>query len=120
MVALAYRGELEWHQRLLIRKGTPAAMEIETGVTANDGERVWWVLTPDGDVYPEEIGLTGDVEAVKVGRPDGTFSAAADGRYVHAFTADRGAGPPLVSRWCWRRARPPTLGKPSWPTLLGT
>jgi hypothetical protein len=93
-VALAYRDELEWHQRLLIRKGTPATMLIETGVTAKDGERVWWVLTPDGDVCPEEIGLSDEVEAVKLGRPDGTFAAAADGRYVHAFTAERKAGPP--------------------------
>ena len=93
-VALAYRGEPEWHQRLLLTQGSPAAMMKLTGVTASTGERVWWVLTPDGDVYPEEIAMTPDVEAVRISRADGSFEALGDGRYVHAFTADRQAGPP--------------------------
>ena len=45
-----------WHTRLLIARGTARSMAATTGESVVADERmVWWILTPDGDLYPEEL-----------------------------------------------------------------
>eukprot|EP00972_Heterocapsa_arctica_P031525 4643609-Heterocapsa_arctica.AAC.1 len=44
-----------WHARILLH---PAPLEIATRVLGSiddDETEHWWVLTPDGDVYPEPL-----------------------------------------------------------------
>lgn len=56
LVQLHY-GDGEWHERLLLRRTTPAVMESQIGeVPASDC--VWWVVTPSFDVFPEEVNET--------------------------------------------------------------
>ena len=44
------------HARLILKKTTAATMEAITGEVATDDDSpIRWILTPDGDVYPEEL-----------------------------------------------------------------
>ncbi len=45
----------KWHERVLVEPGSETAMQKCTGESLYNGGMVWWVLTPDGDVYPEEL-----------------------------------------------------------------
>lgn len=42
------------HERLLVQRTTPAAMESRVG-EAPESDSVWWVVTPHCDVFPEEV-----------------------------------------------------------------
>ena len=45
-----------WHQRVLLRPGSSKSMLAVTGErVVRSPSSIWWVLTPDGDVYPEEL-----------------------------------------------------------------
>ena len=45
------------HGRLLLRTATEKSLEATTGETCSGIARknIWWILTPDGDIYPEPI-----------------------------------------------------------------
>ncbi|CAK0794405.1 unnamed protein product, partial [Prorocentrum cordatum] len=45
----------KWHERVLLEPGSETAMQKCTGESLYNGGMAWWVLTPDGDVYPEEL-----------------------------------------------------------------
>eukprot|EP00971_Amphidinium_carterae_P344407 6484807-Amphidinium_carterae.1 len=45
------------HQRVLLKRVTPAMFAYITGEAARGGQNLFWVMTPDGDVYPEEIAI---------------------------------------------------------------
>ncbi|CAK0906068.1 unnamed protein product, partial [Prorocentrum cordatum] len=45
----------KWRERVLLEPGSETAMQKCTGESLYNGGMVWWVLTPDGDVYPEEL-----------------------------------------------------------------
>ena len=54
MVAVEYEGEAEFfHQRLILRTAPTAAMLNTTERMCDSPNDLFWVLTPDGDVYPE-------------------------------------------------------------------
>eukprot|EP00972_Heterocapsa_arctica_P104566 15411231-Heterocapsa_arctica.AAC.1 len=57
----------EWHERILIRVGSPRSVLRVTGTAASPGVSHWWVLTPDGDVYPEGVGAPDVAEVVVCG-----------------------------------------------------
>ena len=62
MVRLHYR-DGEWHERLLLRSTTADVMEKQIGERpAGRPPSVWWVVTPDGDVFPEEVAATDDLD----------------------------------------------------------
>ena len=42
----------EWHERLLLKRGTPFQMEKLLGEKPSS-DHVWWVVTPDADVFPD-------------------------------------------------------------------
>ena len=44
-----------FHARLVLMKSTEDMMKQVTGAECTDPEAIYWVLTPDGDIYPEEI-----------------------------------------------------------------
>ena len=69
---LFYHGDAYWHQRLLI------------GHLESD---VWYICTPDGDMYDEQISEDNpDLVSVKVGTgDDGLGSPAGLGEFVHCF-----------------------------------
>ena len=46
-----------WHERLVIMRSTPEAMMRVTGVEAIAEQDVWWALTPDGDLYPQQLSV---------------------------------------------------------------
>ncbi len=97
-----------WHERILLEPGSEKAMTGCTGESLLNGGTVWWVLTPDGDVYPEElaapplegIAYCDDAEVPHLQRqvrPLPPLVAA----HIYGFRADRPAGPPtplLVQR----------------------
>ena len=51
----------EWHERLLLRRTTGAMMEQRIGETP-ESDSVWWVVTPHGDIFPEEIASTASID----------------------------------------------------------
>ena len=54
MTALEYEGEAGFfHQRLILRTASIAAMLNTTGRMCDSPNGLFWILTPDGDVYPE-------------------------------------------------------------------
>ena len=57
---LHYRDRM-WHTRLVIKKTTAQMMTAVIGEVPTS-ESVWWVLTPGGDVYPEKIAVTADLD----------------------------------------------------------
>jgi hypothetical protein len=62
VVRLHYR-DGEWHERLLLRSTTGEIMEKQIGERpAGKQASVWWVVTPDGDVFPEEVAATDDLD----------------------------------------------------------
>jgi hypothetical protein len=62
VVRLHYR-DGEWHERLLLRSTTVEVMEKQIGERpAGRPPSVWWVVTPDGDVFPEEVAATDDLD----------------------------------------------------------
>ena len=44
----------EWHTRLLLKPTTPEVMKRIIGEEPRS-DSVWWVLTPSGDIFPEEV-----------------------------------------------------------------
>jgi len=46
-----------WHERLVIAPSTPEMMFRITGVESIEGPEVWWALTPDGDLYPQQLSV---------------------------------------------------------------
>ena len=54
MVAVEYEGEAGlFHHRLILRTASTAAMLNTTGKMCDSPNGLFWILTPDGDVYPE-------------------------------------------------------------------
>eukprot|EP00971_Amphidinium_carterae_P335509 6471406-Amphidinium_carterae.3 len=45
------------HQRILLKRVTPAMFAYVTGEASMGDQNLFWVMTPDGDVYPEEIAI---------------------------------------------------------------
>ena len=68
--------------------------------TVTSSASVWWIVTPDGDVYPEELGNFGNQSIrMLVNSRGGAVRRTRDpnGRGadpVHEFTVDRGDGLP--------------------------
>ena len=54
MIAVEYEGEAGFfHQRLILRTTSIAAILNTTGRMCDSPNGLFWILTPDGDVYPE-------------------------------------------------------------------
>ena len=54
MVAVEYEGETGlFHHRLILRTASTAAVLNTTGRMCDSPNGLFWILTPDGDVYPE-------------------------------------------------------------------
>ena len=54
-VAVVYPTENLWHERILLKKTDRLTFEALTQEAATDTNVLWWILTPDGHVYPEEL-----------------------------------------------------------------
>ena len=53
-IAVEYEEEAGFfHQRLIVRTSAIAAMFNATGRMCESPNGLFWILTPDGDVYPE-------------------------------------------------------------------
>ena len=73
VLAVEYpEGAGEFMSRLLLRKTTPAVVARVMEVETVKGVPAWWVLTPTGDVYPEQLGLKvlTSIASVKDGKVD--------------------------------------------------
>ena len=83
----------EWHSRLLLRETTPPVMKAFTGEDLmSPSSCVWWVATPTGDVFPEELGpVRGQLEYRWI-LIDGTRRRR-EGRAVGGFAAGFDADP---------------------------
>ena len=83
----------EWHSRLLLRETTPPVMKAFTGEDLmSPSSCVWWVATPTGDVFPEELGhVRGQLEYRWI-LIDGTRRRR-EGRAVGGFAAGFEADP---------------------------
>ena len=54
MIAVEYEGEAGFfHQRLILRTASITAMLNTTGRMCDSPNGLFWILTPDGDLYPE-------------------------------------------------------------------
>ena len=54
MAAVECGGETGlFHHRLILRTASTAAMLNTTGKMCDSANRLFWILTPEGDVYPE-------------------------------------------------------------------
>ena len=95
-ILVNYIDETEWHERLLLRVGSPAAALRVAGTTTSAQSCLWWVLTPGGDVYPEVV-ETPDVAGVLVcddhGRPPRQAKKTTlKDVYLHQFATDEAGG----------------------------
>ena len=54
-IAIQYIGEPLWHERLLIHRASQEVAKSLHDFEA-DFSTAWWVITPDGDIYPEPLG----------------------------------------------------------------
>ena len=67
-----------WHHRLVLIDATPAAVEaMFPGTVIQPGEDYWWILTPDGHVYPEALSvgpLSGMVTLDLDGNPEADYA----------------------------------------------
>jgi hypothetical protein len=55
-VLVLYDTEDVWHERILLLRTTEEVMKKVTKASQlGSGAFVYWVLTPDGDIYPEEL-----------------------------------------------------------------
>ena len=52
-----------WHGRILVQAATPEMMMSITGVP-HEGGPIWWVITPDRDVYPEELQINSSIDGM--------------------------------------------------------
>ena len=58
IVAVEYDGEPGvFHARLILRAATPGALRAVMEMDAIEEAAVFWILTPDGDIYPEELNV---------------------------------------------------------------
>ena len=56
IIAVEYEGEAGFfHQRLILRTASIAAMFNTTGRMRESPNGLFWILAPDGDVYPEIV-----------------------------------------------------------------
>ncbi len=53
LVRFHYRDKM-WRERLLLKTTIPQTMREVIGGEPSS-EPVWWLLSPDGDAYPDEI-----------------------------------------------------------------
>ena len=105
LVAVEYEDEpAMFHQRLVLLKASPEKLLTTTGEPLlGDGASVFWILTPTGDIYPEELRappLAGLIQLDQSGVSiRGTMVPAGRRlRQVFGFVEGRGAGAltPLV------------------------
>ena len=98
LIYVEYEDEVGFfHARLILMKTSAGMMMKVTGESCRNPDAVFWVLTPDGDIYPEEIGvapLTGVVSCsddsrldLRTMRPRGRRL-----RRAYEFVAGREAG----------------------------
>ena len=52
-----YEGEALMHERLLLRRAAPDTFEavMKEDPVVGDKKYLFWILTPTGDIYPEEL-----------------------------------------------------------------
>ena len=56
-ILILYEGERHmWHAMVWLLPSSPKALSVVMEEEAQPGDSVWWVLSPDGDVYPMVIG----------------------------------------------------------------
>lgn len=68
-----YKGENLWHEMILLAPGSAESLRTMMAERVRPGASVWWILSPDGDVYPMEINsppLTAWLRCDDEGRPD--------------------------------------------------
>ena len=94
-----------WHARVLLH---PAPLEIAVkvlGSVANNETEHWWVLTPDGDVYPEPLSI-GAIEGLVILPDSEVISAKLRDKHgrkldqVYDFSEDKPAGRPSAITVC--------------------
>ena len=62
-VRIKYTGEGLWHSRILVQAATPEMMLEITG-EPHQGGPIWWIITPYRDVYPEELMIGTNIDAM--------------------------------------------------------
>ena len=78
-VLVQYEGERHFHRRVLLCRGNKEAMKAITEEDTADANsymmtdpEIWWVLTPDNHIYPEEISVP-PLRAFGLCKPDGAL-----------------------------------------------
>ena len=68
-VLLLYQDEPNlWHEASILRKGSEASYRRIHGEDALASHWLWWILTADGDVYPQDLSVPGDLQALRLRR----------------------------------------------------
>lgn len=110
MILVEYEGdERLWHERMVVRATTPTIFGRVTGGPPTRATDLWWVLTPDGDLYPEEISVPPLRAMMLLGEAHEALeeTATPPGSYrrqhrIHRFGAGRAV--PLASPLVFLRA----------------
>ena len=76
-VIVQYHDEMDrWHERVVLCRGSEESLRQTTGARPQGGtDSIWWVLTPDGDVYPEDLCEGKDICALLIGTDDDEFGS---------------------------------------------
>ena len=59
-----YHGENLWHERYLLMKTSSSVYKEFMGSAAPKSDRLWWIVTPDGDIYIEAFVVGDDISGI--------------------------------------------------------
>ena len=59
-----YSGDNLWHERYLLMKTSSSVHKEFMGTAAPKGDRLWWIVTPDGDIYIAAFTLNDDITGI--------------------------------------------------------
>ncbi|CAK0839103.1 unnamed protein product [Prorocentrum cordatum] len=77
-----------WHEASILRKSSETCYRRIHGEDPSVNSWLWWILTVDGDVYPQDLSVPGDLQALRLLDAGGEVTGTMYGR-----------GPDVVSRY---------------------
>eukprot|EP00959_Pyramimonas_sp_CCMP1952_P068319 1425905-Pyramimonas_sp.AAC.1 len=69
-----------WHEASILRKSSETCYRRIHGEDPPVNSWLWWILTVDGDVYPQDLSVPGDLQALRLLDAGGEVTGTMYGR----------------------------------------